>query len=62
MRENPFTWEQKLYLTFVILGRIFENLALIVYHFTLMKYYQLRQWLHTNSKRLQSRLFSFLGI
>ncbi len=58
MRYNPSTWEQKLYLTFVILGRISKNLALIVYHFSLMKYYQFNQWLQKKYKRLHYRLFS----
>ena len=62
MRYNPLSWEQKLYLTFVILGRILENLVLIVYYFIRLMYFTLKQWLHQNSKKLQSRLFSFLGI
>jgi len=46
MRYNPYTWEQKLYLTFVIFGKVLENLRLITYYFIKMKYYQLKQWLY----------------
>lgn len=59
MRYNPYTWEQKLYLTFVILGRIFENLVLIVYYFIKLKYSQVKLWLHQNFKKFQLQLSSF---
>ena len=55
MRYNPYTWEQNLYLTFVILGRILENLVLIVYYFIKLMYSTLRQWLHQKLRKLRFR-------
>jgi hypothetical protein len=59
MRYNPLPWEQKLYLTLVIIGRVANNLLLIAFYFTRMKYYQTKQWLYQKQVRLRLQLSSF---
>ena len=62
MRYNPLSWEQKLYLTLVILGRVANNLLLIAFYFMRMKYYQTKQWLYQKRVKIAVTIIFLLSI